>query len=234
MPGGGGSGKHVHMFKHGDLNVTIFNDPGFFENGMLLSRAGRDECWIVDPGLPPQPQQISAAIDAKNLKPAAIVLTHCHADHMAGVGPLKEAYPDAEVLCPRGEEEMLSDPELNLSAPFGIPITGPPPDRLIDPGDELSFADLSWKAIDVRGHSPAGLAYYCAEVGVALVGDALFAEGIGRYDFPTSSRSRLIANIRDNLLTLPVETVIYPGHGPAATIKQILRSNMTLRAELEQ
>lgn len=222
------------MYTHGDLRIAIFNDPGFFENGLLISRAGCDECWIVDPGLPPQPREIAAAINAEGLTPAAIVLTHCHADHMAGVGPLKEAFPDANVLCPRGEEDMLIDAEENLSASFGVPIAGPPPDRLVEPGDELMLAELSWRALDVGGHSPAGLAYYCAEVGVALVGDSLFAEGIGRYDFPGSSHRRLIANIRENLLTLPPDTVVYPGHGPAATIEEILRSNLTLRAELEQ
>lgn len=69
---------------------------------------------------------------------------------------------------------------------------------------------------------------------MALVGDAVFAESIGRYDFPHSSRERLLTNIRDNLLTLPGETVVYSGHGPAATIKQIREFNMTLRWELEQ
>jgi hydroxyacylglutathione hydrolase len=88
--------------------------------------------------------------------------------------------------------------------------------------------------LDVSGHSPAGVAYYCAEAGVALVGDAVFAEGIGRYDFPHSSRERLITNIRENLLTLPEDTVVYPGHGPSATIAQLLEHNMTLRAELDQ
>ena len=69
---------------------------------------------------------------------------------------------------------------------------------------------------------------------MAIVGDALFAEGIGRYDFPHSHRSRLIKNIRDNLLTLPDQTLIYPGHGPAATIEHIKENNLTLHAELEE
>ncbi|RMF72025.1 MAG: MBL fold metallo-hydrolase, partial [Planctomycetota bacterium] len=102
------------------------------------------------------------------------------------------------------------------------------------PGDPLATGELEWQVLDVAGHSPGGLAYYCEQVGVALVGDAVFAEGIGRYDFPHSDRGRLVRNIRDHLLTLPDQTVLYPGHGPAATVEQIRETNMTLAAELER
>ncbi|HQL53327.1 MAG TPA: MBL fold metallo-hydrolase, partial [Phycisphaerae bacterium] len=84
---------------------------------------------------------------------------------------------------------------------------------------------LTWQVLDVAGHSPGGLAFYCAAAGVVVTGDALFAGSIGRYDFPGSSGARLLANIRQHLLTLPPETVVYAGHGPATTIGDELETN---------
>lgn len=217
------------------LNVETFVEPSFQENSFLLWCDGDSDCWLVDPGMPSQQtSQLLAAVEKRQLRPVAIVVTHCHADHIAGIPTLRAKLGDVPIVCPRGEAHMLTSAEGNLSAQIGLPITTPPADQLVAHGDALALGPLSWKVIDVSGHSPAGVAYYCEEAGVALVGDAVFAESIGRYDFPGSSRERLLANIRDNLLTLPEQTVVHCGHGPPATIKQIKQFNMTLRWELEQ
>jgi hydroxyacylglutathione hydrolase len=223
------------MDTHGKLNIETFVEPSFQENGFLLWCDGSPECWLVDPGFPPQQtEEFAAAVKERGLSPKRIVVTHCHVDHIAGIGALRALLGDVPIVCPRGEEHMLTSAEGNLSTNLGLAVTAPPPERTVGHGDTLSLGELDWKVLDVSGHSPAGVAYYCAEVGVALVGDAVFAESIGRYDFPHSSRERLLSNIRDNLLTLPGQTVIYSGHGPAATIKQIRQYNVTLRWELEQ
>ena len=223
------------MNTHGKLNIEIFVEPSFQENGFLLWCQGDSECWLVDPGLPSrQIEQFAAAVQKLKLTPRAIVVTHGHADHIGGIRTLLSLLGDVPIVCPRGEEQMLTSAEENLSAGLGLPVTAPAPEQLVSHGDALTLGDLEWRVLDVSGHSPAGVAYYCEEAGVALVGDAVFAEGIGRYDFPHSSRERLIANIRENLLTLPEETLVYPGHGPSATIAQLLEHNMTLRAELDQ
>jgi len=223
------------METHGRLKVALFVEPSFGENCYLLWCDGCADCWIVDPGIPSrQTEQLVTALEKYRLRPRALLVTHCHVDHIAGLGALRERLGEVPVVCPRGEEQMLVSAEENLSAPFGVPFAGPPPDRLVAHNDVLELGDLSWRVLDVSGHSPAGVAYYCAEAGVALVGDAVFADSIGRYDFPHSSRERLLRNIREHLLTLPPETVIYAGHGPQATVGHIHRHNQVLRWELER
>lgn len=222
------------MHEHGPLRVAMFTEPMFGENGYLIWRDGRPECWVIDPGFPPAPDEIADEIASRKLTPAAIVLTHAHVDHIAGVEPLRAALRSPALWCPRGETELLARADQNLSVFMGAPVVVAPAERLLDANETLELAGLAWELRDVAGHSPGGLAYYCASAGVAIVGDAVFAESIGRYDFPHSSHARLIRNIRDNLLTLPDETMVYSGHGPRATIGEIRAHNEVLRWELSQ
>lgn len=222
------------MITHGPLRIDVFVEPMFQESAYLLRTTDGPEAWIIDPGLPPQEKSIHAAIQRHGLRPQAIVLTHCHADHIAGAGGLCEAFPELKIWVPRAEQHMLTDPVANLSAPFGFEVVTPPAERLLAPGDELTLGSLTWYALDVAGHSPGGLAFYCPEVAVVFTGDTLFAGGIGRYDFPGSSGPRLLANIRRHLLSLPPETVVYSGHGSATTIGEERDTNPFLQEDYEE
>lgn len=202
-----------------DLKVSIFVDESpYQENAYLLRPSDKAICWIIDPGFPPIAEDILEAIHGEWLTPEAILLTHAHSDHIAGIESLRDVHPSLPILAPRAEADWLTDARLNLSAMFGEGITTPPATRLLDPGERLILAGLEFEVRDVSGHSIGGLAYYCAQAGVVFVGDALFASGIGRTDFPGSSHEQLLRNIEQNLLTLPGETVVYPGHGPATMI----------------
>jgi len=220
------------MNEHGPIRLEVFVEPSFQENTYLLWADGRPDAWIVDPGFPPQARQVASAIRDSELAARAILLTHCHVDHIAGVSELCEEFADLELLAPAGEEHMLPDPAENLSAQIGESVTTPEPARLLKPGDELTLGSTVWRVLDVGGHSPAGLAFHCPEAGLVFVGDAIFAGSIGRVDFPGSSGDRLLTNIRQSLMTLPAETVIYSGHGPATTVERESRGNPFVIGEI--
>jgi hydroxyacylglutathione hydrolase len=204
---------------HSVVHVETFFEPTFGENAYVVDTGEGGACWIIDPGLPPSAQQIGAHISRRRLRPDAIVLTHAHADHIAGVPEVLGEFPELPVFVARDERRLLGDPKANLSALGGIVFGCNPPDlRDLEPPGPMRLGDTVWDVADVSGHSPGGRSLYCAAAGVVIVGDALFEGSIGRTDFPGSHHDRLIRNIRTNLFSLPDETVVYSGHGPPTTI----------------
>lgn len=199
--------------------IAEFVDLFFAQNSRVIRVEGSQECLVIDPGLPPATDDLLAHMSSNGLTPAAIVLTHAHADHIAGVPKVLEAFWRLPVYLAECEWSFLGDPAQNLSAWCGMGLSVEAP-KLLDlrEGQMLELGSSRWKVLDTSGHSPGGRTLYCAEQGVAIVGDSLFAGSIGRTDFPHSDHSRLIRNIREKLLTLPGETVVYSGHGPQTTI----------------
>lgn len=198
------------------------------ENCYLLWREGAGECLVIDPG--DEAERIQAAMSDRKLAPTAFVLTHCHGDHIGAIRDLKAAFPDVPVYCPREEEAWLAKPTLDLSYFMGQSVTAPPPEELVDDGDELKLAGLVLKAILVPGHSPGGTAYFVEDgdgrAPHLFDGDILFAQGIGRTDLPgCSSHEALVAGIRERLFTLPDETIVHPGHNEETTIGDEKRLN---------
>jgi len=212
-------GLKVHCVVCGEMmtNAYVLVAPPAGEDGPEAV------CWVVDTGLTVGPVMDLLRRDGR--RPERLLLTHGHADHIAGVAEIKAAWPEAVLTAPAGDAAMLADPMANLSGWFGANITAPPPDHAVRPGDELAMGPLTWRVLDLGGHSPGGVGYYCGAAGVAIVGDALFAAGIGRTDIPGASEDQLLANIRRNLLTLPDATRVLPGHGPGTSIGDERRGN---------
>jgi glyoxylase-like metal-dependent hydrolase (beta-lactamase superfamily II) len=165
-----------------------------------------------------RPEPAIEYVRSDGLNPSRILLTHGHCDHIAGVGLFKDAFPDAVVCCPEKDADMLGDPDANLSAPFGMPMTSPPADEIIRPGQELTLGQTAWTVLDTSGHTPGGVSYYCPREKIVIVGDALFSGSVGRTDIPGGDHRLLIENIIKNLLTLPDDTRAIPGHGPETVI----------------
>lgn len=208
------------------VRVTSVVEPMFAENAYLIWQTEGGACWIFDPGLPPSAERLLRLVDERRLRPSALILTHGHLDHIAGVPDVLRAHPGLPVHIADVERIMLSDPDENLSGGYGVPITIDVPATIdLPPGGVIELEGVRWQILDTAGHSPGGRTLYCAGAGLALVGDALFAGSIGRTDFHHSDHDQLIRNIREKLLTLPGETRVYSGHGPATTIDVERRTN---------
>lgn len=192
--------------------IPIVSMP-FAENTYLVHQQGSTEAIVVDPGL--EPDAILRQLKRRNLRVAAILNTHGHADHIAGNAAMKELYPDAPLMIGSGDAPMLMDPALNLSLPFGMPLTSPEADQLLIDGDILHLAGINVLVRDLPGHSPGHVVFIVQDVKPTLVlaGDTLFEGSIGRSDFPGGSLEQLLSGIRNVLFTLPDDTIIYPGHG---------------------
>ena len=189
--------------------------------------------WIVDAGFDPDPllELVKSAGGDRGLDVQAIVLTHAHLDHIAGVHAVRKALGGkVEVWIHEDEADFPGDPEKNLSAYWpGPPIVAPSPSRLLHDGEVLSLGRTRWEVRHVPGHAPGNIGLYNAQAGALIAGDALFAGSIGRTDFPTSDHDTLIRSIREKLFTLPDETTVLPGHGPATTIGHEKRTNPFVR-----
>ena len=215
--------------KQPPLQINVTNEPMFAENCYTLYLRDGGPCWIIDPGLPPQAEQIIAFVRRHDLKPQAVLLTHAHGDHIAGVDDVRTALGPMPLYLARSEWPMLGDPKENLSVNIGMPLTVGDDDlHDLPDGATLELDGSTWQVLDTSGHSPGGRSFYCAEQSLVVVGDALFAGSVGRVDFPHSDGQLLIENLRTRLMALPDETRVLSGHGPETTIGHERRTNLYL------
>jgi hydroxyacylglutathione hydrolase len=207
-----------------DYHIESIESAPFGEMSYVAWRQGRGEALVVDPGF--DTASILELLDRRALGLAAILNTHGHADHIAGNAALKRAFPAAPLIIGRNEAHLLTDPEANLSAPFGMALSSPTADRLVDDGERLELAGLSFEVREIPGHSPGSVVFVCDEFDPIFVfgGDVLFAGSVGRTDLGGDA-ARLLAGIRAKLLSLPDGTLVLPGHGPLTTVGQERRTN---------
>jgi hydroxyacylglutathione hydrolase len=197
----------------------------FDENTYILSRPGRSDCLVIDPGF--DPQAIIDLLHRNQLSPAAILLTHGHADHIAGNSFLKELWSECPIVIGGGDASKLTDPDGNLSAGYGFRLVSPPAEQTVAEGEFIDFAGIGLTVRETPGHSNGHVVFIVEDHSPVIVlgGDVLFAGSIGRTDFPDGSFPDLKKSIHEKLFTLPDDTVIYPGHGPETTVGEEKRSN---------
>lgn len=199
--------------------------PMFDQNAYLVWAEGETRAVAVDPGF--EVDKLIGAIQARGLSLAEIWITHGHADHIVGLERLKKAFPDAPIVIGCNEAAMLTDAQLNLSAPMGFPVVAPKADRTVAEGDTFETAGLKVKVLEIPGHSPGSVVFVVEnhQPPIAIVGDVIFAGSVGRADFPGGNGRQLISGIRSKLFTLPPQTKILPGHGGPTTVEREKKTN---------
>jgi hydroxyacylglutathione hydrolase len=177
---------------------------------------GVPEAVVVDPG---------ADVGELPDQCAGILITHSHWDHLGGVADLAER-TGAQVYMPRAEAPVLANPADWFPE---VPLRPYEADVLLDGGETLELAGISFETLNVPGHSPGHVAYYAE--GALFSGDVLFAGSVGRTDLPFSDWDTLFGSIKGLVERFPPETVVYSGHGPETTLGAELARNPFL-AEL--
>jgi hydroxyacylglutathione hydrolase len=193
---------------------------GMYETNCYVLRDNEvsNQCLIIDAGLQAKP--LIDFLREQELDPIAVVLTHGHIDHIAGVQMLRANFPKIRVHIHKLDAEMLTGAPSNLSLMHGVPFSTDPADVLVEEGSTIEQAGMKLKVLHTPGHTPGGICLYARDDGIVFTDDALFADSIGRTDFPGGDTAELLQSIKARILALPGQTKVYPGHGPATTVAQ--------------
>jgi len=206
------------------MKIKTFNKNSMGQNIYLCWCENTKEGVLIDAGCNEADEKaIMQTINNEGITLKAILLTHGHYDHITGVEKMKNL-TGAPVYSHISEKQVLENPDLNLSCRILTKLSVTP-DALFNDGDIFQFGGCTLKVLHTPGHTPGGVCYYDADGGSLFSGDTLFATSIGRTDFPMGDHAQLIRNISAKLLTLPDNTVVYPGHGGTTTIGREKVSN---------
>ena len=189
----------------------------FLANCYIVGSDRTGEGIIIDPVA--EAETIMDNVRQLSLTITLIVATHSHPDHIMALGQIKEETGAPFAMHEAESAGMIAS---GMARVMGLFMSGsaeplPKPDMSLKDGDVIEVGDLSFIVLHTPGHSPGGISLYGQ--GMVFVGDTLFNFSIGRTDFPGCSHQQLIESINSKLLTLPDETIVYPGHGPHTTIR---------------
>lgn len=193
-------------------------------NCYLVGDAKTGEGVVIDPG--GDVPVILRALEAHKLKPVAILATHGHFDHVEGLAGLKRA-TNAPILVHKSDMPLIQGMTTQGQL-FGIRVeAAPPPDRFLEDGDTLPVGGLTLQVLHTPGHSPGSVCFLVDRS--VFVGDLLFAGSIGRTDLQGGDYDTLIRSVQQKIFTLPADTTVYPGHGPATSVGVEKRTNPFFR-----
>ncbi len=176
---------------------------------------GRSDCVVVDPGY--SGERVAQVLTDDGLSLDGVLLTHGHFDHYEGV-PGLTAKMGGKVYILDEEMDLIKDPAKNGSLGLMGHGTAIEPEFTCHDGDVLELAGMEFKVIHTPGHTKGGCCYYLEDEGVLFAGDTIFMESIGRTDLPTGNMKEILSSVREKILSLPGDTKILPGHGPATDV----------------
>jgi glyoxylase-like metal-dependent hydrolase (beta-lactamase superfamily II) len=207
------------------VQITTVVSEMFAENAFIVHLKDRNDCIVIDPSF--DTESILQYLTKNDLTVSAILNTHGHTDHIVGNKAIKLQFPQAPLVIGVGDAPKLTDPQLNLSAAYGLGIVSPPADQTVVHGEIIEFAGIRLETRNTPGHSCGHVVWiwHDATPTVAINGDVLFAGSIGRTDFPDGSFEVLEQSIRQQLYTLPADTIVLTGHGNNTTIGQEKQTN---------
>ena len=202
-----------------------FNPVG--ENTYLIWDEESREAAIIDAGMSNNRENaiISEFITQENLQLKYALQTHMHFDHIWGLSYIQETY-GLKPLCHAAEESIYRDvPEMTsmfrLSMNWNLPVV----ERYINEGDTFQLGNTTIKVLHTPGHTPGGLSYYIESAHTLFTGDTLFKGSVGRTDLPGGNLSEEMDSIKNKIITLPSDTIVYSGHGPESCIGWELENN---------
>ena len=173
------------------------------------------EAMVIDPG--GEVDKIIEMLQTISANVKYIVLTHCHGDHIAGVNELRDKV-GGKILIHRDDEPGLRDPNTNLADYVGLGEIIVEADSRLNDNDLIHIGKIEFKILHTPGHTGGGICLYCEKEKLLFSGDTLFRGSWGRTDLPTSSFEAIIKSITEKLMTLPKDTIVYPGHGKSTMI----------------
>lgn len=205
------------------MDYRVLGDVG--TNCYLLSNPAAGACVLID--APDLPDRIDEMIAESGCRLAAVLLTHGHYDHILAAEEIRKRH-HVSVYVSSAEKQLLQSPQMNLSAAYGR-NTVLAADVYHEDGQVLSLAGMEITVIHTPGHTGGGSCYYVADEGILFSGDTLFAESVGRTDFPTGSMGAIVRSIQDKILVLPDTTKVFPGHGESTSVSYEKRYNPYLQ-----
>lgn len=200
------------------IRIKSFEFSPIQENTYLLYNEFND-CIIIDPGcyFDDEKDELATFITEMDLKPVMLLNTHCHLDHVFGNKFIAEKYALELHIHPKEKPVLDYAPVSGLG--YNMPFDNYTGEiKYLQENDVLKLGKDNLKVLFTPGHSPGSVSFYDAQDKFVISGDALFNGSIGRTDLPGGNYDQLIGSIKEKLLTLPVDTIVYSGHGPFTTI----------------
>lgn len=202
------------------LKIESFSFNLFEEKTYIVYDTESHECAIIDPGMenPHEAMILDNFIIKEHLRVKYLILSHLHIDHVWGVPYVKEKY-GVKVTAHNdgGYLGAIMDAQAQMfglsKSPGKIEV-----ENAVEDGDRLFLGEEELVVYHVPGHSPGGIVLYAPKSKFLIAGDVIFKNSIGRTDLPGGNYKQLVEGIQKKILTLPYDTVVYPGHGPTTTV----------------